>query len=297
MADQAQAAGDDDAAEVVNWDEITLAGAELERLVIAAGDLEFLKNLAQDRLPTHAEVRLATGILRRLVIDGQLDRLWKSISAPRSRLMVEANEIDSALSKWPERWVHYAWTGGASVAGAHHHGLVMAGIPPEEIAKYSSVEEFSAKNPLPYTPEKKLLSLGDWLQSTAIAVRTNNRGIVRISRRNVIKYLSNRKGGVHFDPTRKLTPNSAKRNQETIVYALLDHGMLRVGHLSGPEYEAYSIARTLSESKWAGEIVKLAERLAPEDFYGDPTHLQIWIGRESGGGEWETFTIEPKTGK
>jgi hypothetical protein len=48
-----------------------LGGSDLERLVVVGDDLAFLAALPRDRLPTHTEVRLAAGVMRRLLVDGR----------------------------------------------------------------------------------------------------------------------------------------------------------------------------------------------------------------------------------
>ena len=72
-------------------------GANLERLVSVAGDLEFLRSLPVDRLPTHTEVRLAAGVMRRLLIDNQLGNLIAQAAPHRKvRVSVEAVDIDTS---------------------------------------------------------------------------------------------------------------------------------------------------------------------------------------------------------
>ena len=48
---------------------IRFAGHHLDRLVLVAEDIEYLAAFPKDRLSTHIEVRLAAGVLRRLVLD------------------------------------------------------------------------------------------------------------------------------------------------------------------------------------------------------------------------------------
>lgn len=51
--------------------EFRLGGPDLERFVVVGGDLEFLMSLPRDRLLTHTEIRLAAGVLRRLLVEDQ----------------------------------------------------------------------------------------------------------------------------------------------------------------------------------------------------------------------------------
>lgn len=275
-----------------------LSGVDRERLVLIGGDLEYLRDLPIDRLLTHTEVRLAAGILRRLLVDGQIDSFWRHISAKaKVQPSVEVTEIDTALSKWPHRWIKYAWAGGANPQlAAHHTGFIFAAIPQEEHEQYDSVETLFEQNPIPMTGQKVRFTLADWLRSTSVAVMTNERGLVAISRRSVLKYIANRKGGVHFDPKRDLTVGSAKRKQESVEHHLLDHGLLRVGHLTGPEFEVASMVRAVRDSDWAEQIIATAKTAAPREFEGDPLELKFWTGIGSDDDDepgWATSRMGP----
>src|SRR6266480_45064 len=215
-----------------------VAGTDLERLIVVGGDLEYLQNLPSDRLLTHAEIRLAAGVLRRLLVDGELHAVWRIIGAHEvTKLVVSATDIDTALAAWPIGWIQYAWAGGASASGAHHAGVVFGVVPKEEHERYGSINEFFRSHPLPTEGGVRKMVLDDWLRSTSVAIKTNEIGLVKISRRAVLTYIANRRGGVHFDSRRNvenLSPRKRRRENES---SLLDHGLLRVGHLSGPEFE------------------------------------------------------------
>lgn len=275
-----------------------LEGPQVERLVVVGGDLEYLRGLPSERLPTHTEVRLIASVLRRLFVDhgsGEIGKLMQAVPLkPKPRLTVECVYLDQALSQWNPRWVWYAWSGGATFAGAHHKGFILASIPKDEHEPYGSPEELLRQNPLPCSGELRRLSVDDWLASTSMAVRTDEQRLVRVSRASVIKYIANRKGGVHLDPSRNLTtPKVAARRQEQRFY-LLDHGLLRVGHLSGPEFEVVSMAQDVAQSDWAQELIRLGKEVAPDDFEGDPTELRFWTGQmEADGSGWATSRFGP----
>jgi hypothetical protein len=272
-----------------------VTGSDLERLVVVGGDLEYLQTLPNDRLLTHAEIRLAAGVLRRLLVDGELPAVWRIIGAHEvTKLVVSATEIDTALAAWPIGWIQYAWAGGASVSGAHHTGVVFGVVPKEEHERYGSVDEFFRSNPLPTQGGVRKMVLDDWLRSTSVAIKTNEIGLVKICRRAVLTYIANRRGGVHFDSRRNVKNlNSRKRRREN-ESALLDHGLLRVGHLSGPEFEVQSMVQVLAASDHAQELVRIAHSAAPEDFYGDPNELKLWTGvQQADGTGWATWRLEP----
>jgi hypothetical protein len=267
-------------------------GAEVERLVTIAGDLDFLRALPPDRLLSHTEVRLAAGILRRLLIDNQLGALLGSVVGERPVLSVQAVDIDTPLAQWPPAWIKYAFAGGATVSGAHHTGMLLGVIPKAEHEPYGSVEAFLEANPLPMQGAPRRMSVADFLASTSAAIATNEQGLVVISRKMVLQYVANRKGGVHFDPHRNLTLKDIKKWRKEAAYHLLDHGLLRVGHLSGPAFEIQSMARAVSDEDWASELIHVAEKAAPEDFSGDPNELKFWTGTlEADGTGWATSTF------
>lgn len=272
-------------------------GREVERLVTVAGDLDFLRALPPDRLLTHTEVRLAAGILRRLLIDNQLGALMGSVVGERPVLSIEAVDIDTPLAQWPAAWIKYAFAGGVSVTGAHHSGVLVGAVPKAEHEPYGSVEAFLEANPLPLQGAPQRMSLAQFLASTSVAIGTSEQGLLVMSRRTVLQYVANRKGGVHFDPQRNLGLKDVKKWRKEASYHLLDHGLLRVGHLSGPEFEIQSMARTVFDEDWAAELIRVAEEVAPEDFSGDPNELKFWTGlQEADGTGWATSTFGPPAG-
>jgi hypothetical protein len=275
---------------------IALSGPDLERLVVVGGDLEYLVDVsASRRLLTHTEVRLCAGILRRLLIDNELTQLLSKIGITKATLLtVEATEIDSALAAWPNQWIFYAWAGGASPTGAHHAGIVLAIVPKAEHERYESLGAFYEANPLPMSGQLRRITIRDWLRSTSVAINTKEIGLVQISRESMIKYIANRKGGVHFDPRRDLTIQKPSRRRLEVESHLLDHGLLRVGHLSGPEFEVASMVQVIASAEWAAEIIRVAREAAPDDFRGDPNELKFWTGqREADGTGWATSRFQP----
>jgi hypothetical protein len=274
--------------------EAPLCGGDIERLVIVAGDLEYLSQLPTDRLLTHTEVRLCAGILRRLLIDDELGLIWSRIGGSAGHhLTVVAPEIDTNLNDLPEHWVRLAWAGGAKASHAEHTGFILLEIPKAEHEQYGSAEAAAHYARSKVNVERRSMTVDGWLRSTAVAIKTNQ-GLFRISRRRVIQHLANRKGGVHFDPRRNLELRNPRKRRKEAEDHLLDHGLLRVGHLSGPEYEITAMAQTIAATDWSPQFIREGERLAPPDFHGDPRELKFWSGdREADGTGWATFTYGP----
>jgi hypothetical protein len=168
--------------------------------------------------------------------------------------------------------------------------MVFGVVPGPVFESYGSEEAFLEANPLPIKPTKTRMPLASWLASTAVAIRTNEQGLVRISRATIVQYLANRKGGVHFDPHRKLALANKRKRRKEVEYFLLDHGLLRVGHLSGPEFEVASLVQSVQAADWTTEIIAAAKGMAPEDFRGDPNEIKLWTGlKEADGTGWASF--------
>ena len=133
------------------------------------------------------------------------------------------------------------------------------------------------------------MAIDAWMKSTAVAIKTNEIGLVKISRRSVLKYMANRRGGVHFDPNRDLNLKNGKKRRAEVEHFLLDHGLLRIGHLSGPEFEVAPMIQDVASCDWASEFVASARNAAPQEFSGDPLELKFWTGlREADGTGWAT---------
>ena len=89
---------------------------------------------------------------------------------------------------------------------------------------------------------------------------------------------------------------ASAEGDETFEAHLLDHGLLRVGHLSGPEFEIASMVRAVGESDWAAELTRIVEEIAPDQLSGDPNGMKFWSWeKQPDGTGWATMTFQPKT--
>jgi len=288
-------------AEMIEIPPLELSGADQKRLVLLGDDLDFLAGLPSDRLLTHSEVRTCATILRRLLLDhgnGQLGIVLRQMLPPKGfDPGIEATFIDPVLNRVDPAWVKFAWAGGAPGSAAHHLGMILYRIPEAVWKPHGSLVAFQEAADLPGGPSpKRLLTLKDWLASTSVAIGTEQ-GLVPISRREVLEYIANKGGGVHFDPTRKLEPTitaTSKRQRKHLKemkFQLLDYAFIWVGHLSGPEYEIASMAHAIGDSGWAAQISKAARESAPNAFNGDPKELRFWDGSD-----WVTQTFHQADG-
>ncbi len=114
----------------------------------------------------------------------------------------------------------------------------------------------------------------------------------------VAKLSSNGPMNVASDTKRDPTGKNVRNRRAEVEHHLLDHGLLRVGHLSGPEYEVVSMAQAVALSDWAQQFIEIAKDKAPEEFGGDPQELKYWTGmREADGTGWATSRFVPKAGE
>lgn len=264
----------------------------LDRLVMVGGDLAYLVGLPQDRLLTHTEVRLAASVLRRLLVEGELLKVWKLMnSAEAAEPTFDVPDLDEQLGKIPDSWVRFGWAGGARPPGASHRGFILLRVPSTEWRGHSSPVEFIKARGLDLNVERRPMRIGEWLNSTSAAIGTEDEGLHRINRRAMLKYIANGRGGVHFDPQRRFAKGRGKKAAQKQAQ-LLGHGLLRVGHLSGPEFEICSMIEPLTGTSSVREIIDEAEARAPEDFAGDPAELKFWSGlQEADGTGWATGRV------
>jgi hypothetical protein len=190
----------------------------------------------------------------------------------------------------------FALAGGARASGARHSGIIFASVPEADWKQYGSPEAFLEAHPLPVSGEVKTMAMTERLRTTSVAVQTHEAGLIRVSREAVLKYVANRKGGVHFDPGRAV-PSSANpsRKRRQLEALVLDLDVLRVGSLWGYEYEVTSMVQAVSVSDWTTELVYAAHDAAPEDFGGDPNILRFFSGDASDGGGtgWASMNFRP----
>lgn len=258
----------------------SIEGIDIERAVVVGSDLGFLQSLPTDRLLSHTEVRLAAAVLRRLFIDNQLGILLNSIGRlPLAELGILACDLDAVLARWPETRIRYAWAGGAKHAnGANHSGLILASAPEQDAQELREFAWLPPEGPI------QPMSVKAWLAGTSVAIQTDNLGLVRISRQSLLTYIANRKGGVHFDPSRNLSTHVKRsRQRREMETHLLDHGLLRIGHLSGPEYEVVSMVQAVTGMDWCQEIIRISAEAAPAEYGGDPRDLMFWSGQADDG--------------
>jgi len=172
----------------------------LERLRVTAEDLSYLRR-EWDQDVSDGSLRRSSPILRRLLVDGLLQRAWRDLNLDRQPIL-HTPSLEVKLRNFTLRKITYAQAGG----GKHHEMETTTVI---EYGDYLSPEQ-AVKAFGSDAPERDF-SLRRFIEGTCIVVKGTP-----ISRHTLVKYVANKLGGVHLDPTRDLS------KEEEFKFSLLD---------------------------------------------------------------------------
>lgn len=223
-------------------------------------------------------LRRETGVLRRLLTDGDYSRAWRLVGLSRQPL-VRASRLEPILDKIAAKHLmyavaaptvpvplpadeslwHYKITRDVAVGDAV---AVVAGAPTGVASGFIHVEASEAEsNPdlanvlasVLGGPAKPLfLYLDDFLKADAVAV-----GGHRISRRNVLKYAASRLQSVHTSEPRG--PQQARD------WPVLDHLFFQFGNLHALHIEVISTALAVVNSADCYRLSQEFGSLTPPD--------------------------------
>lgn len=245
---------------------------------IVRDDLVFLQSLNY-RTPSRTEVRIASSILRRLLHEEMLFVAWQ-IAGLESQPVVQAIDLQAVLADVPARYIHYAYAGGAKTEGANHRGYVLLVVPRAE-AEAEGHEAVSQRVSKLFKPGV----MGDFPLTEFVNSPALISGEASVSRLQVVRYVANKLGGVHWDN---------RRGQWTDVvgsrHRLLDEDHVLVGRLSGALYEVLSIAQAIATSADIARLIERVVEIAPEPEY-DANVLKFREGRI---GKYADMTFTPK---
>jgi hypothetical protein len=174
-------------------------------------------------------LRRDTAVLRRLLVEGDLQRAWKAAGFEKEPV-VECRSLDPVAFRIPPTDVVFASAGGGIYGGAWFGGAnVFTGISKEGV---DALRTGAGR-------EQIMLGLRKFTESPCILI-----GAQSISRRTVIKYVANKAGGVHFDPSRKQTP-------EELQFSMLDSASKNLGMLdkNAVNFELLSTGQALGRAK------------------------------------------------
>jgi hypothetical protein len=109
-------------------------------------------------------------------------------------------------------------------------------------------------------------------------------GDSQVSRLEIIRYVANKLGGVHFDTKRGKWTNPLQSR-----YLFLDEMHLRVGRLPAAYFEALSITQSIAQADDSKKLIDRVRELFPEEADRD-NKLSIREGRL---GKYADFTFGP----
>ena len=200
---------------------------ELAEAAVVDEDLAYLMDEWQPQL-RQAEIRRLSPVLRRLLVDGQYGRAWRSLGLP-GEPYVTATDLDAALGTIDRRLIGLAcappgWTvsrimvaGGqmqlavgnlekGSVVGlmpGYDAGLgpIFFAIPPADVTLLAAVDGEAAVRQVAAGMGRRVargIGLTAYLRSPAVLFSQD-----AVTRQDVILYVANKLGGAHFDPKRQ----------------------------------------------------------------------------------------------
>jgi len=206
---------------------------ELVRIV--SEDLAYLNNEWNQDIDD-ASLRRSSPILRSLLIEGQLMRVANMLN---EQVMVMTPLISMKEERLNNPSIVYYQSGGANYKGMEVQFISQSNraIPPDEIKKtHEDQKDLIGKNhPIKLTKFMKQISF--MIDGT------------KINREETIKYIANKRGGAHYDPSRNDQKPGSKGDLER-KYLLLDsiHDGTVMADKNAVYYELLSIGQRLISS-------------------------------------------------
>ena len=222
---------------------------EMELVKIVAEDLKFLQDEWDEEI-TDASLRNSSAVLRKLLVEDEYGRAWRTtIIGFQKQPKVSAVDSDkymlNANPEIPIKKIKFAVMGGAVYKGLAIQGLRYGNYAPSQtsLLREKKRTEYLINNPRKYM-------LKDFMESVACVIDGK-----KISRRDIIQYVTNKKGGVHID---------FKRNRPLDKkFKLIDRSYSRfyIYDKNYVYYELLSIGQTIAHSEDAKLFIDKASSL------------------------------------
>lgn len=204
-----------------------------EELRVVAEDIQYFQDRWYGDIP-EPEIRRGAAILRRLLIEDAIGEAWRGMGHKGEPCLV-GPDLDKLFGNYDRGKIVCALAGGGMRNGVRAAGLcqVRDNKPPppptpdlEAGQTFESIIETS-------------LSLSQYLKSTCAIID----GIL-ITRRELIRYMANIKGGVHL----RLSRRTRKREQEIVNKIKPLEGRIHAFRLDGLFFELLSIGQSVGGS-------------------------------------------------
>jgi len=246
-----------------------------ERAKIVTEDLEYL---ADDWRPSldDQQLRRDSPILRRLLVDDQYGHAWRDLGLP-DQPFISAPELAAGLGETNRDYIQYATAPpGVTVANSllaggqlqmgilrdipkgsgigvapgygQQHGVILAAIPPDVMAAAAATgQDAVTANLKPGRRHVVGQPISEFLDSSFALILG-----IEITRRDVIKYVANKLGGAHFDPSRNRRGDNRLKLLDSFARTRLEIAGKRP--FNAVYVELLSIAEYLAESSDASRF-------------------------------------------
>jgi hypothetical protein len=240
----------------------------LRQAEVVYEDLMYLRDEWRPSLEPSALRRLISPVLRRLLIDGDYGKAWRSLELP-GEPWISVPDLDAMLGTLDRRAIVLASAPPSATVMRIMSGLYQENFQlPGEVEKGTVYTGFHSGLGLVVVRDKEQggsipiveqldfqfirgISLDAWLESPAALIMNES-----VTRRDIIKYVANKRGGAHYDPSRE---------GKEKVYPLLDNKLPTFTPIDGseatlPDIELLSIAEALAESSDAARFCREFEK-------------------------------------
>jgi hypothetical protein len=214
----------------------------LDRIRVVTEDLGYLRReWSQD--VDDASLRISSPILRRLLVEGLLQRAWRDLGLDKQPI-IRSPSLEVKLRLIPINRVAFAQAGGAK-----HQEIVVTTVIEFDgyLSPEQAVEAFGSHQDAP----DRDFSLRGFVEGTCLVVEGT-----QISRHTLVKYISNKLGGVHLDTARDLTKDEERK------FSLLDKVRAERGTANKPAiyYEYLSVGQALVKSLDIERLLSIARK-------------------------------------
>jgi hypothetical protein len=199
------------------------ASDQLEQVRTTATDLRWLREEWDEEIDDDS-LRRSSSVLRRLLVDGELGRSWRTLGLDKQPI-ITAPSLEAFLKGVPILMVEWAQAGGA-----RYHGMEVSG----------TLEFAGLLPPRKLDDPTRSFSLKKFLESSCVVTKGT-----LISRRVLVKYVANKLGGVH-----SVDSSRSRRSPDERGYQALDgiRGVYKVADKDSLYFELLSIGQCLASS-------------------------------------------------
>ena len=216
-------------------------GTDQSGLAVVVEDLEYLRDQWSDSV-ADPEIRRGSALLRRLLVEDQFGRAWRAADFEKQPAIV-APDLEAMLGSFDRTGVRVALAGGAL-----HGGVYVAGI--------TFVNGSESPEPVKDATDgifEHPFALTDYLASPCAYVQGES-----ISRRDLIKYVANVRGGVHLTSG----SHARRREQELIRRVGRLEGLIDHHSKDGLFFELLSVGQSIGKTP---DALKLIDRVRGSD--------------------------------